>query len=92
LRRPVVVIQSDAYSASRLATVIVAVLTSNTGLAAAPGNVFVPATTSGLSRDSVVNVTAVVTLDRAHLSEPIGDLPPYLLVEVDQGLRRVLDL
>lgn len=91
-RRPVLVVQSDAYSASALSTVVAVVLTSNTALAAMPGNVFVPATASGLPRDSVVNVTGIVTLDENDLTEMAGQLPSYLLADVDQGLRRVLDL
>jgi mRNA interferase MazF len=91
-RRPVLVVQSDAFSASALSTVIAVVLTSNTALAAMPGNVFVPATASGLPRDSVVNVTGMVTLDEGDLVEMVGQLPSYLQAEVDQGLRRVLDL
>ena len=91
-RRPVLVVQSDAYTASALLTVLAVVLTSNTALGAMPGNVFVPATASGLPRDSVVNVTGLVTLDKRDLSEQVGTLPRYLLAEVDQGLRRVLDL
>jgi mRNA interferase MazF len=88
--RPVLVVQSDPYNASQLATVLVAVVTSNTALAAMPGNVFVPAAASGLPRDSVVNVTALITLDKNDLEDPVGDMPPSLLREVDQGLRRVL--
>jgi mRNA interferase MazF len=72
--------------------VIAVVLTSNTALAAMPGNVFVPATASGLRRDSVVNVTGIVTLDKLDLSELVCELPGHLLSEVDQGLRRALDL
>lgn len=91
-RRPVVVIQADAYNASRLGTVVAAIVTSNTSLAALPGNVFLPASASGLPRDSVVNVTAIVTLDKADLEEPIDVLPAYLTEDLDRGLRRVLDL
>lgn len=91
-RRPVLVVQSDAYNASALSTVVAVVLTSNTALAAMPGNVFVPATASGLPRDSVANVTGIVTLDEDDLTEMVGHLPGYLQTEVDQGLRRVLDL
>ena len=67
-------------------------ITSNTGLAAMPGNVFVPATASGLPKDSVVNVTALVTLDKADLDDAVGQLPPALMNDVDRGLRRVLGL
>lgn len=86
------VVQADAVNASRLATVMAAVVTSNTSLAALPGHVFLPATTSGLPRDSVVNVTAIVTLDKRDLTDAVGRVPGYLLDEVDRGLRRVLDL
>ena len=91
-RRPVLVIQSDPYNASRLATVLAAVITSNTALATMPGNVFLPATATGLPRDSVVNVTAVVTLNMTHLIDRVGNIPPSLMYEVDRGLRRVFDL
>ena len=91
-RRPVLVVQSDPYNASRLKTTLAAVITSNTGLAAMPGNVFVPATSSGLPQDSVVNVTALVTLDKSDLGTETGQLPPALMNDVDRGLRRVVGL
>ena len=91
-RRPVLVISADTYNASRLATVLVAVLTSHTALAAMPGNVFLPATATGLPRDSVVNVTALVTLDKTDITDRAGTAPPSLLDEVGRGLRHVLDL
>jgi len=91
-RRPVLVVQSDSFNASRLATVMAAVITSNTALAAMPGNVFLPATTTGLPRDSVVNVTALVTLNKTDLTDRVGGLSPSLMHEVDQGLRRALEL
>jgi mRNA interferase MazF len=91
-RRPVLVVQSDPYNASRLATVVAAVITSNTALATMPGNVFFPATTTGLPRDSVVNITALVTLNKTDLTDRIGEVPPSLMHDVDRGLRGVLDL
>jgi len=91
-RRPVLVIQADSYNASRLATVLGAVVTSNTALATMPGNTFLPAAATGLPRDSVVNVTALVTLNKTDLADRIGAVLPSLLVDVDQGLRRVLGL
>jgi mRNA interferase MazF len=91
-RRPVLVVQSYPYNASRLATVRAAVITSNTALATMPGNVFVPAAVTGLPRDSVVNVTALVTLNKTDLTDRVGQVPPSLMREVDRGLRRVLDL
>ena len=91
-RRPVLVIQSDSYNESRLSTVLVAVVTSNTALATMPGNVFLPTAVTGLPRDSVVNVTALVTLNKSDLSEQVGQVPSRLLDDVDRGLRRVLSL
>jgi mRNA interferase MazF len=91
-RRPVLVIQADPYNASQLNTTLAAVITSNTSLAAVPGNVFVPAASSGLPKDSVVNVTALVTLDKNDLDDEVGQLPPTLMSDVDRGLRRVLGL
>lgn len=91
-RRPVLVIQSQSYNASRLATALAAVVTSNTALAGMPGNVFLPAAASGLPRDSVVNVTALVTVNKSELQDPVGPVPRYLLDQVDRGLRQVLGL
>lgn len=91
-RRPVLVVQSDPYNASRLSTVLVAVLTSNTRLAAAPGNVFLPSAATGLPRDSVVNVTALVTLNKTDLAQRVGGVPFVLMRDVDAGLRQVLGL
>lgn len=86
------VISATAYNRSRLATVLAAVITSNTAAATMPGNVFLPAATTGLPRDSVVNVTALVTLNKTDLTDHVGDAPPAILKRVDSGLRRVLDL
>lgn len=57
-----------------------------------PGNVFLPAGATGLPRDSVVNVTALVTLNKSDLAERVGRVPASLVDEVDRGLRRVLAL
>jgi mRNA interferase MazF len=92
LRRPVLVISDDRYNASRLQTVTVVVLTSTKRLAALPGNLAVGADLSGLDRDSVVNVTQVATVDRAALEERAGALPPWVMTQVDDGLRRALAL
>jgi mRNA interferase MazF len=91
-RRPVVVVQSDAFNRSRLATVVVVVLTSNLRLVDAPGNVLVPARAAGLPRDSVVNVSQVLTVDRGVLTERVKRLPPALVDQVDSGLRMALAL
>lgn len=92
-RRPVLVVQADPFNHSRLATTIVAVLTTNTALSAVPGNVFLPAAVTGLPKDSVLNVTGIVTLDQKVLDpHPVGKIPDHLMADIDEGLRLVLGL
>lgn len=91
-RRPVLVVQADSFNQSRIQTTIVAVITTNLGLAEAPGNVLLPARLVGLPRDSVVNVSQLLTLDRGLLTEHAGTLPSRLQRSVDEGLRTVLRL
>lgn len=91
-RRPVVVIQSDAFNRSLINTVIVAVITSNTHLAEAPGNVLLSKQESGLPKESVINVSQLLTLDRGYLGEKIGRLASARLVELEEGLRSVMEL
>ncbi len=85
-RRPVVVVQGDPLNRSRLATVVCVSLTSNLRWAGVPGNVFVPARSSGLSKDSVVNVSQIVTLDRALLTERVGRVSKKQLELVFAGV------
>ncbi len=84
--------QADSYNRSRIRTVVAVIVTTNLRLAALPGNVALPATDTGLPRDSVANVTQLATLDREYLTSRIGALPAWLMVEVERGLRRVLTL
>ena len=90
--RPVVVVQADAFNRSKISTVLVAVVTSNVSMAAAPGNVMVRTEESGLGRDSVVNVSQLITVDRRDLATKAGSLFLDTMREVDAGLRLVLDL
>jgi mRNA interferase MazF len=92
LRRPVVVVQADSFNRSRLRTVVVVTVTTNLRLAAMPGNVFLPATVTGLPDDSVVNVTQIATLDRTDLEGRIGAVPSWLMADIERGLHRVLAL
>ena len=92
IRRPVLIVQDDAFNRSRLRTVIVVVLTTNVRLLDAPGNVLLPAKATGLPKDSVANVSQVVTVDRDFLLELAGRLPGQVLREVEHGLRLVLGL
>ncbi|MFW6600064.1 type II toxin-antitoxin system PemK/MazF family toxin [Propionibacteriaceae bacterium Y2011] len=91
-RRPAVIVQSDRYNDSGIGTVVVLPITSNTAVARHPGNVFIPAHASGLPKDSVVNVSQPMTVDRADLDVTGASLPAHLMADVDVGLRRVADL
>lgn len=90
--RPVLVIQDDTFTQSKINTIIVVVITSNLNLAAAPGNVLLTKSASGLPKDSVVNVSQILTLDKKFLVERIGSLPDELQSEVDDGVRTILYL
>jgi len=89
-RRPVVVVQGDALNASRIATVVCVPLTSNLRWADAPGNVLLPARLTGLPKDSVANVSQIVTLDKTLLTERAGKLPRNKLASVLSGIDLVL--
>lgn len=91
-RRPVVVVSADEYNGSMLATVLTVLLTSKTSAAVRPGNVFLPGSATGLPRDSVANVTAVVTLNKTDLERRAGSVPHGLMRQIDRGLLRVLGL
>lgn len=89
-RRPVVVVQGDSFNRSRIATVVCVTLTSNLRLADAPGNVLLDADVTGLPKDSVANASQPVTLDRAALTERVGNLPDAKLDLVLYGIDVVL--
>ena len=91
-RRPVVIVQSDAFNRSRLRTVIAVVLMTNVRLVEAPGNVLLPAKATGLPRDSIANVSQVITVDRDFLLERAGRVRGQLSKDIDKGLRLVLAL
>ena len=86
------VVSSDAFNRSKIATVVCAVITSNLRLADAPGNVMLDAGDGGLDRPSVVNCSQVVTLDKADLTERVGRLQAAQMRVVESGLRRVLNV
>lgn len=91
-RRPVLVIQSDLFNQSAIRTVACVAITGNVELQQAPGNVLLSAKASGLPRDSVVNVSQVLTVDRSFLTDRVGTVPRKVLSDVEIGLRLVLNL
>lgn len=91
-RHPLLILQADSFNQSRLQTVIGIVVSSNPRLLDAPGNVLLPAKSVGLPRDSVANVTQLVTLDKDYLREKVGRVPPKTMARVEDGVRLALEL
>ncbi len=89
-RRPVLIVQGNDFNASRIATAVVVPLTSNARLAGAPGNVLLPAASTGLPKDSVANVSQIVAIDRDVLTERVSQLPDNYLTRVMAGIDLVL--
>jgi mRNA interferase MazF len=85
-RRPVVVVQGDALNSSGIATVVCVPLTSNLKWALAPGNLLLPASLTGLPKDSVANVSQIVAIDKGLLTERMGKLPRAKLGLVLSGI------
>lgn len=91
-RRPVLIIQSNDFNRSRIRTVISVVLTTNLRLAEAPGNVLVTKKDTALPKDSVVNVSQTITLDKTFLAERVSQVSDRIMMSVEEGLRMVLAL
>jgi mRNA interferase MazF len=87
-----VVVQSSPFNQSRIATVIVAVVTSKLALASAPGNVRVGKSESGLAKPSVVIVSRIRTLERALLTQRVRGLPADTMRQIEEGLRLAMDV
>jgi mRNA interferase MazF len=91
-RHPALVLQRDEVNASKLATVVVCVLTSNKAHASAPGNTLLPKRATGLPRDSVANASQIATLNKDDLETLAGTVPKHLIEKVDKGLAWFLHL
>ncbi len=92
VRRPVVVVQENLFNESQIATVIVAILATNLRLAEAPGNVRISRRESKLTKDSVVNVSQILTMNKERLTQRVSNLSPTLYQSLERGLRLVLGL
>ncbi len=91
-RRPTVVVSSDRFNRSRLATVMVSAMTSNLSLAQVPGNLLVGSAITGLDRDSVINVTQTLVVDRSRLVKRVGILDRSTRMRLDESLLLLFDL
>jgi mRNA interferase MazF len=91
-KRPILIIQANEFNKSKINTLIAVAITSNTRLAAAPGNILLSAKNSKLPKDSVVNVSQIITIDKSFLTEKVHTLSNAIVGQVEEGLRLVLKL
>lgn len=91
-RRPVLVVQDDEFNESLIKTVIVAAITTNLRVGMAKGNVLITAKQSGLEKDSVVNVSQILAIDKTLLFERVGELSANKIEQIDAGLLKILSL
>jgi mRNA interferase MazF len=91
-RSPVLIIQADYFNRSRINTIICAVITSNIKLAEAPGNIFLSKKESGLSKDSVINISQIITLNKNYLTEIVKKLKPIIMKDVETSLKLIFDI
>ena len=91
-KRPVVIIQDDSFNNSKINTVIVASITTNLNLSDAPGNVLIEKEESGLSKNGVINISQISTIDKKRLTEKVCVLSQSSISEMDYGLKLVLNI
>jgi mRNA interferase MazF len=90
--RPLLIVQSNDFNKSRINTIIAIALTSNLHLTDAPGNVLLPKKMTRLPKDSVANVSQIITIDKHFLTDRIGKLPISIMRAIDAGMRLTLSL
>ncbi|MEA1912101.1 MAG: type II toxin-antitoxin system PemK/MazF family toxin [Spirochaetota bacterium] len=91
-KRPVLILQDNLFNKSRIKTIIVVSITSNLLLAEAPGNIILEKEESNLSKDGVINVSQISTIDKHRLIEKIGNISRITEEKVDTGVELVLGL
>ena len=91
-RRPVMIVQDDAFNRSRIRTVLVIPLTTNLALESAPGNVLLEKEESRLSKDSVLVISQLSAIDKSRLVERVHRVALVILDDVEYGLRTILGL
>ncbi len=91
-KRPVMIIQDNSFNKSKIRTVIVSSITTNLRLGEAPGNVFLDKNISKLSKDSVINISQISTIDKNRLIKKVSTLPLDIISEVNYGLKLIFNL
>ena len=89
---PVIIVSANEFNQSLIKTVIVVVVTSNLRLADAPGNFKIMKKHSNLNKDSVVNVSQLITLDKTFLTEQVGKLNSKYICFLNEGVKLVLGI
>ena len=91
-RHPHVVVQNNVFNQSKINTVVVCSLTSNLKRADAPGNVLIEKGEGGLKKDSVVNISQIITVDKSDLLEKIGTLSPLRIKQLIEGVKLLIEM
>jgi mRNA interferase MazF len=91
-RRPILIVQDDAFNKSKINTIIIIPLTTNVALAEAPGNVYIGKEETGLTKDSVLVVSQLSAIDKRRLIELIGKIEKQTIEEVEEGIKLVLGM
>ncbi len=91
-KRPVIIIQDNSFNKSHIQTVLVASLTTNIDLSEAPGNVFIEKEDSGLSKDSVINISQISTIDKNRLVNKVSQVPLDIIRSIESGLKLILGI
>ncbi len=91
-KRPLVIVQSNEFNKSKINTVIAAIITTNLRLATAPGNIMLSKKQSKLPKESVINVSQIITLDKCLLTEKVTILPASIMLQITEGMKLVLSL
>ena len=91
-KRPVIIIQDDAFNTSNINTIIVIPLTTNLTLLEAPGNVLLTKKDTSLSKDSVANISQIVTIDKERFEKKVSKLKAKNLIKIEDGIKLVLSI
>jgi len=90
-KHPHVIVQNNIFNLSRISTVVACAVTSNLKLSKAPGNVLLKKGEGGLKKDSVINISQIITVDKADLAEKIGRLSPARIKQIINGIKLLLE-
>jgi mRNA interferase MazF len=90
-RHPHVVVQNNVFNESRINTVLACAITSNLKRAKSPGNVLLKKGEGGLKKDSVVNISQIITIDKSDIEKKIGYLPVSKVKQIIEGIKLLIE-